>query len=267
MCQSKTSFWRVWNHKKISLNSCKVALRCARILSKKITCGAFLWRFCEASAFAAGVHLQLECQIFARKAARAHRSTQHEVSLGGVTTKINQARSYTIYAAGLSTLTTVRSTLRFAYWVLTSEELIRRGEKIAAHSKAIEFRGLVGASGYATNHIDSVATTEVIGRKSATGETATQHHTNTLDYIMKAVDRRKCGVKLVGVKSYYIHFTGKEAMDREEFTAKVEIPVLIMLSRHLKLWHATDEMFSGYTCKQERCKVRGRRALCAYQEG
>jgi len=83
------------------------------------------------------------------------------VSLGGVTNRIIQARS----AAGLSTLTVVQSTLRFAYWVLTSEELIRRGEKITADSKAIEFRGLVGASGYATNHIDTVVTTEVIGCK------------------------------------------------------------------------------------------------------
>jgi len=117
---------------------------------------------------------------------------------------------------------------------LTSEELIRRGEKITADSKAIEFRGLVGASLYATNHIDTVATTEVIGCKSTPGETAAQQHTSD-DWIMKAVDRRKCGVKLVGTKSFYIHFTGKEALDRVEFTAKVEMPVLMMLSRHMKL--------------------------------
>ena len=43
------------------------------------------------------------------------------------------------------------------------EELIRRGENITGDGRAIEFLGTAGASGYAANQIDTIATAKAIG--------------------------------------------------------------------------------------------------------
>jgi len=60
----------------------------------------------------------------------------------------------------------------------------------------------VGISGYDAYQIDTVATAEDIAWKPTPGKTAAQQHTDDLDWIMKAVDRRKCSVKLDGATCF-----------------------------------------------------------------